>query len=107
MGYVLLIAAIVVEVSATLALRVAARGRVLFYAVVLIGYAIAFTLLWASLRQGIPLGVAYGIWAAAGVALTAVASRVLFREPLTPKMIGGIALIVVGVLLVELGATHS
>jgi len=107
MGYVLLIAAIVVEVSATLALRVAARGRVLFYAVVLVGYAIAFTLLWASLRQGIPLGVAYGIWAAAGVALTAVASRVLFREPLTPKMIGGIALIVVGVLLVELGATHS
>jgi small multidrug resistance pump len=30
----------------------------------------------------------------------------LFDEPLTPKMLGGIALIVVGVLLVELGAAH-
>ena len=107
MQYLLLIAAILCEVSATLALRVAARGRVSFYALVLIGYTVAFTLLWASLRQGMPLGVAYGIWAAAGVALTAIASRVLFREPLTPKMVGGIALIVVGVLLVELGATHG
>lgn len=106
MAYLLLAAAIVCEVSATLALRVAARGRVSFYALVAVGYAIAFTLLWASLRQGMPLGVAYGIWAAAGVALTAMASRLLFHEPLTRKMVGGIALIVVGVLLVELGAGH-
>jgi small multidrug resistance pump len=106
MQYLLLTAAIGCEVTGTLALRVAARGRVAFYAVVLVGYVLAFTLLWASLRHGMPLGVAYGIWAAAGVALTAVASRLLFHEPLTRTMIGGIALIVVGVLLVELGAGH-
>ena len=53
---------------------------------------------------GLALGVAYGIWAAAGVALTAVASRFLFAEPLTRRMLAGIGLIVVGVLLVELGA---
>ncbi|PQD97454.1 cation transporter [Mycolicibacterium parafortuitum] len=105
-GYLLLVAAIVSEVSGTLALRVAARGRVSFYAVVLVGYVLAFTLLWGSLRHGMPLGVAYGIWAAAGVALTAVMSRVLFHEPLTRKMLGGVALIAVGVLLVELGANH-
>ena len=105
-GYLLLAAAIVSEVSGTLALRVAARGRVSFYAVVLVGYVLAFTLLWGSLRHGMPLGVAYGIWAAAGVALTAVMSRVLFHEPLTRKMLGGVALIAVGVLLVELGANH-
>lgn len=104
--YLLLSAAIVCEVSATLALRVAARGRVSFYALVVVGYAIAFTLLWAALWQGMPLGIAYGIWAAAGVALAAVASRLLFREPLTQKRVGGIALILVGVLLVELGASH-
>jgi small multidrug resistance pump len=104
--YLMLIAAIGSEVTATLALRVAARGRAPFYAVVAVGYVTAFTLLWASLRHGMPLGVAYGIWAAAGVALTAVFSRLLFNEPLTRKMLGGIALIVVGVLLVELGAAH-
>ena len=106
MQYLLLIGAIGSEVTGTLALRVAARDWVAFYAVVVIAYVVAFTLLWASLRQGMPLDVAYGIWAAAGVALTAVASRVLFHEPLTRTMIGGIALIVVGVLLVELGAGH-
>lgn len=106
MQYLLLIVAIACEVTGTLALRVAARGRNVFYVVVLVGYVLAFTSLWASLRQGMPLGIAYGIWAAAGVALTAVASRLLFQEPLTRKMIGGIALIMLGVLLVELGAGH-
>lgn len=101
-----LIAAIGCEVSGTLALRVAARGRTSFYAFVVVGYVLAFTSLWASLRHGMPLGVAYGIWAAAGVALTAAASRVLFDEPLTRKMVAGIALIAAGVLLVEIGGVH-
>ncbi|OAN37381.1 DMT family transporter [Mycolicibacterium iranicum] len=104
--YLLLAAAIGCEVTGTLALRVAARGRVPFYAVVVVGYVLAFTLLWASLRQGMPLGIAYGIWAAAGVALTAILSRLLFDEPLTPTMLSGIGLIVIGVLLVEVGAGH-
>jgi hypothetical protein len=59
-----------------------------------------------ALNEGLGLGVAYGIWAAAGVALTAVASKILFKEPLIPVMMGGIALIIGGVLLVELGAAH-
>ena len=51
-----------------------------------------------------PLGVAYGIWTAAGVALAAVASRILFHEPLSPLMGAGIAMIGTGVVLVELGS---
>ena len=42
----------------------------------------------------------------AGVALTALISRVFFKEPLTWIMGLGIALIVGGVLLIEIGATH-
>ncbi len=106
MQYLLLIAAIGSEVTGTLALRVAAGGRRAFYGVVVVGYVVAFTLLSASLQRGMPLGVAYGIWAAAGVALTAAASRLLFREPLTPTMIAGMGLIVTGVLVVELGAVR-
>ncbi|MFE3548224.1 SMR family transporter [Streptomyces kronopolitis] len=59
-----------------------------------------------SLHVGLALGVAYGIWAASGVALTAVASRILFNETLTKVMSLGIALIVAGVLTIELGAAH-
>ena len=107
MEYLLLAGAIVFEVVATLCLRVAAGGRSSFYAIVGIGYIAAFVLLLAALRQGIPLGIAYGIWAAVGVALTAVASRFLFGELLTRRMLAGIALIAAGVLLIELGAGHS
>ena len=42
----------------------------------------------------------------AGVALTAVLSKFLFKEPLTLIMGAGIALIVGGVLLIEIGAAH-
>ena len=53
-----------------------------------------------------PLGVAYGVWSAGGVAVTAIASRLFFNEPLTRTMMAGIALIMAGVLLVEIGSAH-
>ena len=103
MGWVLLAIAIVTEVGATISLKLATDGKRVWYVAVVAGYLIAFSLLAVALTLGLPIGVAYGIWAATGVALTAVLGRVLFREPLTALMLGGIALIIVGVLLVELG----
>ncbi len=97
--------AIISEVSATLALR-QALNQPGFYVVVGSGYALAFILLSLTLRAGMPLGVAYGIWSAGGVAVTAIASRLLFSEPLTRTMVAGIVLIMAGVLLVELGSPH-
>lgn len=105
MPWLLLSAAVLAEVSGTLSLRLAATGRRRWYVAVGVGYLLAFTSLAGSLGQGIPLGVAYGIWAAAGVALTAIGSRIFFGEPLTRVMALGIALIMAGVLLVELGST--
>lgn len=106
MQWAFLVAAIVLEVAATLSLRVASDGRPTWYAAVAGGYIAAFASLSLALDEGLGLGVAYGIWAASGVALTAIASKALFKEPLTPIMMGGIALIISGVLLVELGAVH-
>jgi small multidrug resistance pump len=106
MSWLLLYGAVVCEVVSTLSLRVAAGGRRAWYAPVVIGYAIAFALLSGALSTGMPLGVAYGVWAAGGIVLTALLSRLLFREALTPLMLGGMGLIVVGVLLVELGGVH-
>jgi small multidrug resistance pump len=52
------------------------------------------------------LGVAYGIWGASGVALTAILSTFLFGEAFTVAMGAGLLLIIAGVLLVETGS-HS
>lgn len=106
MAWLLLLAAIVSEVGATLSLRMATHGSKRWYVPVAAGYLLAFTCLALTLQAGMGLGVAYGIWAALGVALTAVASRVLFGEPLNWIMAVGIALIMGGVLLVETGAAH-
>ncbi|MUN63587.1 QacE family quaternary ammonium compound efflux SMR transporter [Kocuria sediminis] len=106
MAWLYLTGAILTEVTATLSLRVAAEGRRRWYAAVVAGYLLAFTFLALALRHGLGLGVAYGIWAAAGVALTAIAGRLLFGEPLSRVMALGIALIMGGVLLIELGAAH-
>lgn len=102
MAWMLLAAAIVSEVFGTMSLRLAV-GRRLWYLGVALGYLSAFSLLSLALSHGIPLGVAYGIWAAAGVALTALLSRVLFKEPFTWLMRLGVVLIIGGVLLIETG----
>jgi small multidrug resistance pump len=106
MHYLLLVCAIAAEVVGTLTLRVAATGRAALYAVVAVCYLVAFVALAGALRHGMPLGIAYGIWAAAGVVITAAASWFLFDEPLTRRRVAGIGFVMVGVLLMEIGAAH-
>jgi small multidrug resistance pump len=103
MEWLYLAVAILLEVASTLSLRVAAGGRRRWYAVVVPGYVASFVLLALALDEGMGIGVAYGIWTAIGVALTAVLSRALFAEPLTTTMLVGIALIAAGVVLLEAG----
>ncbi len=100
--------AIIVEVIATLSLRASDGFRKRLWIIpVVVGYAASFYLLWVSLSLGMPVGIAYGVWTACGVALVAVIARFLFAEPLTPVMGLGIALIVAGVITIELvGAAH-
>ncbi|GAA1736089.1 DMT family transporter [Aeromicrobium alkaliterrae] len=106
--WLLLAGAIASEVTASLSLK-GALDQPALYVIVVTGFVAAFTFLFAALGQGMALGVAYGIWAACGVALTAVLSSVIYDEPLTPLMGLGIAVIIGGVLLVELGsqAAHA
>lgn len=100
-----LLVAIALEVMATLSLR-AAEGftHPLWLILVVLGYSGSLWLLSIVLDRGMPVGVAYGIWSAIGVVLTAVLGTVLFGELLGPVQIIGVGVIVVGVLLVELGS---
>jgi small multidrug resistance pump len=105
MKWVLLALAIVLEVTGTLSMR-AAEGftRLGFTLLTVVGYLGAFSLLGMVLKQGMPVGVAYGIWAGAGVALVALLGRFVFGEPLTVAMWAGFLLIIAGVWMVESGA---
>ena len=103
-----LVAAIASETTGTLSLKLASDGRGLrWYGLVMAGYLGAFAMLTLALKEGLGLGVAYGLWGALGVALTAVLSMLVFGEPITVLVALGIALIMAGVLLVEVGAQRA
>ncbi|MEV4896279.1 multidrug efflux SMR transporter [Nonomuraea sp. NPDC055795] len=106
--WVMLSAAIAFEVVATLSLR-AMNGleNPGWLALVVVGYLGAFILVAQVLKIGMPVGVAYGIWAASGVALTAVIGAFVFGDALTWLIGLGIVLIIGGVLLVELGSQRA
>lgn len=105
-AWLLLLGAILSEVAATLSLR-GALDQPALYLVVVAGYVLSYGLLVQVMRRGMGLGVAYGIWGACGVVLTALASALLFGEAFTALKIAGIALVAGGVVVVELGAQQA
>ena len=69
--------------------------------VVVTGYVVAIYLLSLTLRT-IPVGVAYAIWSGVGVALIAVIGWLFLGQRLDAPAIAGLALIVTGVVVINL-----
>jgi small multidrug resistance pump len=106
MAWLMLAIAIVVEVVATVSLRLSEGfTRWTWTSVVVLGYLTAFTLL-AQIVRTIPLAVTYAVWSGAGTALTAVVSMRLFGEEMTPVKVMGLALVVTGVVLLQAHGSH-
>lgn len=104
MSWVWLAISIVCEVAATLSLRASDGFRKRRWLVpVTAGYTSAFFFLGLALAAGMSVGVAYGLWTAIGIVLIAVFARAVWKEPLTPRMLAGIILIIIGVVLVKQG----
>jgi small multidrug resistance pump len=93
--------AIVAEVIATSVLK-AADGftRLIPSLVVIAGYATAFYFLSLTLRT-MPLGIAYAVWSAVGIALVSVIGWLLYGQNLDVPAIIGIGLIVAGVVVIN------
>ena len=107
MAWLVLAGAILSEVVATTFLKLSdGFTRLVPSIVVVVGYVLAFALLSQALTRGMGIGVAYGVWAAAGVALVATVGAVFLGEGMTWVQVGGIALVIAGVLALELGAQH-
>lgn len=94
--------AIVSEVIATSALK-SAEGfaRPWPSLLVVAGYGSAFYFLSLSLRV-IPLGVAYAVWSGVGIALVSLLGWALYRQALDAPALLGIALIMLGVAVLQL-----
>lgn len=100
--YLSLAIAIGSEVVATSALR-ATDGftRLLPSVVVVIAYALAFIFLSFTLRV-IPVGIAYAIWSGLGVVLISLVAYLVYGQTLDLPAWIGMALIVAGVLVLNL-----
>jgi len=94
--------AIASEVIATSALKAAEEFTRLWPSLIVVaGYASAFYFLTLTLRT-IPIGIAYAIWSGVGVALIAVVAWALYGQELDMPAFIGIALIVAGVVVLNI-----
>lgn len=102
MAWVLLGLAIVSEIVGTLSLKASKGFTVLAPTLaVVVGYGLAFVLLAQALRS-IGVGPAYATWSGLGTVGAAVGAAVVFGERLTAWSVVGMALVVVGVLVMNL-----
>ena len=108
MGYVFLALAIIGEVIATSFLKLTTGEKAVWWAYPIVGagYIFAFAMLAQSLGRGVPLGIAYAIWAGIGVVAVAIISWLVFHETLTWQQILGMVLVAGGVVLLESGGKH-
>ncbi|WBO24582.1 DMT family transporter [Sphingomonas abietis] len=69
--------------------------------VMALGYAVAFYCLSLTLRE-IPTGIAYAIWSGVGIILIAAIAWIVQGQRLDMAALGGMALIIAGVLVMNL-----
>ena len=106
-GYLFLGAAILLVIFQTSMLKLSMGFTKLIPSVVfVVGMSSSFYVLSKALNL-IPLSIAYAIWSGIGTALTALIGVYIWKEELSMTAVIGIALIVIGVILLNLkGAAH-
>lgn len=97
-----LLGAIALEVAGTTMLQASQQfTRVWPTSGMAVCYGLAFYLLSIALRQ-MPVGIAYAIWSGLGVVLISVIGTVVFRQRLDLPAMVGLAMIVGGVMVINL-----
>lgn len=106
-GWIALGIAIAAEVVGTSALKASEGFTRLWPSVlVVLGYGAAFYCLSLVLRT-IPVGVAYAIWSGLGIVLITLVAYVLYGQKIDLAGLIGMALIVAGVLVLNLFSKTS
>ncbi len=101
MAWLYLAIAIISEVIGTLALK-ASEGfsQAIPGIVCIVAYAIAFYFLSLVVKT-IPVGIAYAVWAGAGIVLITVAGALWFKQIPDLAAVAGIVLIIAGVVVIN------
>ena len=100
-SYVYLLAAIVLEIIGTSALKYSQEFTRLWPSLVVVAcYGAAFYLLALSLRQ-LNIGIAYAIWSGVGIVGIAIIQVAWFRQYLDGAAVAGIGLIIAGVVVIN------
>lgn len=102
MAYLFLAIAIISEVTATSALRLCdGFTRLLPSLVVAVGYCVSFFMLSQVVKM-LNLGYAYALWCGFGIVLIVAVGYFYYRQPVDMAGVFGIALIMAGVLVINL-----
>ena len=102
MPYLILLCAIIAETIGTTALYASQQfTRPLPSLLTVLAYAVAFYLLSLTLKT-LPVGVMYAMWSGLGIVLIALIAFVLYGQKLDLAAVLGIALIVAGILVINL-----
>ncbi|PAZ13019.1 ligand-binding protein SH3 [Streptomyces sp. SA15] len=106
MGYLMLAGAIAAEVAATTAMKYTdGFTKLLPSLLTALGYVVSFALLAQTLKT-VSVGTAYAIWSGVGTAAIATIGIAFLGEGMTATKAAGIALIIVGVVVLNLGGAH-
>ncbi len=107
MSWVYLFLAIGCEVAGTTSMKLSEGFTKLVPSIAMfVLYGMSLALLTLALR-GIPVGVAYAVWAGLGTAVIAVVAMIAFHEPLSGPKLVCLALIILGVVGLNLtGGGH-
>lgn len=101
-AYLILLLAIVLETIATSFLKQSEQfTRLLPTIITVAGYAGSFYCLSLVLKN-IPVGIAYAIWSGMGIVLISAIGWVAFKQHLDLAAISGLALIIAGVLVINI-----
>jgi small multidrug resistance pump len=102
MYWIWLFAAILLEVSATVFLKLSnGFSKLVPTLIMALLYGISFFPLAIALKK-MDVSVAYAVWSAVGTALVTIVGMFLFHEKVSLVRVGGIALIILGVVALNL-----
>jgi small multidrug resistance pump len=107
LAWIFLTGAIASEVVATASLKLSnGLTRPAPSVVVAVGYLLSFALLAQALKLQLQVSIAYAIWSGVGTAAITVIGILLLNEPLTAGKALGIALVIGGVVTLNLAGAH-
>lgn len=105
--YLYLVIAIIAEIVATSSLKASEQFTKLWPSVlVVIGYLTAFYFLSLTLKR-MDIGIVYALWSGIGIVLVSLVGVFLYKQKLDLAAILGMALIIAGVVVINLFSKNA